>query len=312
MYWQKRFNRKNKDQEIEQLILEIRAQHKDYGYKRIHRELRKTMVVNIKKVHRIVKKLGLQVKSFSRKSRKYNSYKGNVGKTAKNRFRQKFYTSVPHQKIATDTSEFKLKSFSRKSRKYNSYKGNVGKTAKNRFRQKFYTSVPHQKIATDTSEFKCYEKGKNGEAIVKKLYLDAFMDMYNSEILSFSISERPTANNVMSALNKAIEVTSDCKYRRTFHSDQGWAYQMNLYRNKLKKERIFQSMSRKGNCLDNAVMENFFGILKQEIYYGYVYNGYNELKLAIENYIKYYNEKRIKAKLGWMSPIEYRLRLSAA
>lgn len=265
MYWQKRFNRKNKDQEIEQLILEIRAQHKDYGYKRIHRELRKTMVVNIKKVHRIVKKLGLQVKSFSRKSRKYNSYKGNVGKTAKNRFRQKFYTSVPHQKIATDTSEFKY-----------------------------------------------YEKGKNGEAIVKKLYLDAFMDMYNSEILSFSISERPTANNVMSALNKAIEVTSDCKYRRTFHSDQGWAYQMHLYRNKLKEERIFQSMSRKGNCLDNAVMENFFGILKQEIYYGYVYNGYNELKLAIENYIKYYNEKRIKAKLGWMSPIEYRLRLSTA
>ena len=116
----------------------------------------------------------------------------------------------------------------------------------------------------------------------------------------------------MDALDKAIETTADCPYRRTFHSDQGWAYQMKAYAHRLKEERIFQSMSRKGNCLDNSVMENFFGLLKQEIYYGVVYYSYEELKSEIERFIKYYNEKRIKEKLGWMSPVQYRLHLLAA
>ena len=122
----------------------------------------------------------------------------------------------------------------------------------------------------------------------------------------------PTAKNVIDALEQAIKVTSDCPYRRTFHSDQGWAYQMKAYSQRLKNERIFQSMSRKGNCHDNSVMENFFGILKQEMYYGSKYYSYEELKVAIEKYIKYYNEKRIKEKLKWMSPVQYRLTFQAA
>ncbi|CAI3573036.1 transposase [Clostridium neonatale] len=87
---------------------------------------------------------------------------------------------------------------------------------------------------------------------------------------------------------------------------------MKAYVHTLKENRIFQSMSRKGNCHDNSVMENFFGIMKQEIYYGVVYYSYDELKEAIEQYIKYYNEQRIKEKLGWMSLVEYRLNLLAA
>ena len=122
----------------------------------------------------------------------------------------------------------------------------------------------------------------------------------------------PSAKNVMDALEKCIEITSDCPYRRTFHSDQGWAYQMKAYSHRLKSERIFQSMSRKGNCLDNSVMENFFGLLKQEIYYGVVYYSFDELKFEIERFIKYYNERRIKEKLGWRSPVQYRLHLLAA
>lgn len=110
-----------------------------------------------------------------------------------------------------------------------------------------------------------------------KLYLDSFMDMCNGEIISFGIDKRPNAVNVMNALEQAIEVTSDCPYRKTFHSAQGWAYQMKAYSNRLKEKRIFQSMSRKGNCYDNSVMENFFGLLKQEIYYGVVYYSYKEL-----------------------------------
>ena len=145
-----------------------------------------------------------------------------------------------------------------------------------------------------------------------KLYLDPFMDMCNGETLSYGIDKQPSAANVMNALNKVIRATSDCPFRRTFHSDQGWTYQMKAYSHRLKEERIFQSMSRRGNCHDNSVMENFFGLLKQEIYYGVVYYSYEELKLEIERYIKYYNKQRIKEELGWMSPVQYRLSLLAA
>lgn len=266
MYWQKRFERENPDLELETLILEIRKQHKDFGYRRICEQLRKNKdVVNKKKVQRIVQKLGIQVTSFTRKSRKYNSYKGRIGKIAPNRLHRRFNTNVPHQKITTDTSEFKY-----------------------------------------------YEIDDKGRMIIKKLYLDPFMDLCNREIISYGISQKPSAENIMKALNEAIDITSDCQYRRTFHSDQGWAYQMKAYSHTLKSNRIYQSMSRKGNCYDNSVMENFFGIMKQEMYYGVVYHSYNELKSAIEKYIKYYNEQRIKQNLGWMSPAEYRLNLLAA
>ena len=132
------------------------------------------------------------------------------------------------------------------------------------------------------------------------------------EILSYGISPTPSAKNIMDALNTVIEMTADCPYRRTFHSDQGWGYQMKAYVHTLQEHQIFQSMSRKGNCHDNSVMENFFGIMKQEMYYGQVYYSYDELKEAIDKYIEYYNKQRIKAKLGWMSPVEYRLSLLSA
>ena len=148
--------------------------------------------------------------------------------------------------------------------------------------------------------------------VIKKLYLDPFLDMFNGEILNYSITQTPSAVGILSAQKRAIEITSDCQYRRTFHSDRGWAYQMNAYSSALRENKIFQSMSRKGNCYDNAVMENFFGILKQEMYYGTTYCSFDELKEAIEKYIKYYNEKRIKEKLGWVSPVQYRLNILAA
>lgn len=266
MYWQKRFDRENPDKELENKILEIRKNNKDYGYRRIWGELRNQgFTVNKKRVQRIMQKLNLQVTSYIRKSRKYSSYKGKVGVVAPNRIRRRFDTNIPHQKITTDTTEFKY-----------------------------------------------YEVNSKGKITTKKLYLDPFLDMCNGEIISYGIDKKPSAENVMNALNIAIEVTSDCPYRRTFHSDQGWAYQMKVYTRRLKEERIFQSMSRKGNCYDNSVMENFFGLLKQEIYYGVVYYSFKELKSAIESYIKYYNEHRIKEKLGWMSPVQYRLSLLAA
>lgn len=110
----------------------------------------------------------------------------------------------------------------------------------------------------------------------------------------------------MDGLKEAIQVTKDCPFRRTFHSDQGRAYQMKAYGNKLKEHRIFQSMSRKGNCLDNSPMENFFGLLKQELFHGEIYLRFNELKIKTDKYIDYYNNKRIKQKLSWLSPVQFR------
>ena len=120
-------------------------------------------------------------------------------------------------------------SFTRKSRKYSSYKGKIGRIAPNRIHKRFHTSVPYQKITTDTTEFKYYEMDKKGHLVIKKLYLDPFLDMFNGEVLSYGVSKTPSAASILSAQKQAIELTSDCQYTRTFHSDREWAYQMSAY-----------------------------------------------------------------------------------
>ncbi len=108
MYWQKRFDRKNPNQEIETEMLHIRQKHKDYGCLRMTNELRnRGFHVNKKKVQRLIRKLRIEVRSYTRKSRRYSSYRGKVGTIAKNRIRRRFYTSVCHQKMTTDTTELK-------------------------------------------------------------------------------------------------------------------------------------------------------------------------------------------------------------
>ena len=195
-------------------------------------------------------------------------------------WQKRFQRDNPNKELEEKIME--ITSFTRKSRKYSSYKGRIGKVAPNRLRRRFDTKIPHQKITTDTTEFKYYDVDSKGRMMIKKLYLYPFMDLCNREIISYGVSRTPSSKNIMNALNAAIEITSDCPYRRTFHSDQGRGYQMKAYVRTLQEHRIFQSMSRKGNCHDNSVMENFFGIMKQEMY------------------------------LGWLSPVEYRLSLLAA
>ncbi|MDC4182945.1 IS3 family transposase [Mycoplasma bradburyae] len=145
--------------------------------------------------------------------------------------------------------------------------------------------------------------------VVGKLYLDPFIDLFNVEVISYSISKQPTWQNIINALSEVIKTTSDCCCRRAFHSEQGWVYQMKIYEKMLKYAKIFQSMSRKGNCLDNAVVEYFFSIIKQEIFYGKTYSSYEKLKSEIEKFIKYYNETRIKQRLGFKSAFQYQLNL---
>lgn len=172
MYWQKRFDRPSKDSVLEGKILAIRAKNKDFGYRRIYGELHtQGVAVNKKRVQRIVQKLNLQVTSFTRKSRKYSSYKGTVGTVAPNRLNRRFETSIPHQKITTDTTEFKY-----------------------------------------------YEKDNKGNLVVKKAYLDPYLDLFNREILSYSITQRPSRSGSQRALKEAIRITTDCPFCRTFHS----------------------------------------------------------------------------------------------
>jgi len=133
--------------------------------------------------------------------------------------------------------------------------------------------------------------------------------MFNGEILSYRLSKRPNAKAILDALDETILITKKCPYRTTIHTDQGWGYQMKAFIKRLKDNKIFQSMSRRGNCLDNSPMENFFGLMKQEMYYGVVYESCEDLKLAIEDYIYYYNHKRIK-KLTGMSLVEFRKQTS--
>lgn len=189
--------------------------------------------------------------------------------------------------------------FMRKSHKYNSYKGHVGTVAKNRLSRRFTSIAPLQKRVTDITEFKCL-----GE---EKLYLNPILDLYNGEVITFEIKKRPTLELAMKPLHAAMDIIKRrATYRTTLHSDQGWHYQHHHWVRTLKQNRIFQSMSRKATCADNAAMENFFGLLKQEMYYGESFVSYDVLKHRIETYIHWYNQERSKQKLAGMSPVEYR------
>ncbi len=256
-YHIQQLKKEDPDKEWKELICELFEEHEGkYGYRRIYLQLRgKGYKINHKKVQRIMRELGLKCVKFTRRSRKYSSYKGTIGKVAKNRINRRFHTHVPHQKLTTDITEFKC-----------------------------------------SDGF--------------KLYLNPIMDMFNGEIISFGISKRPNLALVMKPLEDALEIVKDSKFRTTIHSDQGWHYQHNKWVKTLKKNKVFQSMSRKGNCLDNSPMENFFGLMKQEMYYGEARCTFEELKNKIERYIVYYNNKRIKQKLAGMSPIQYRLHTS--
>ena len=182
-------------------------------------------------------------------------------------------------------------------KKYRSYKGEIGKIAPNLLNRNFKTDKPNQKWVTDVTEFSLFGT---------KLYLSPIIDLFNGEIVSYSISERPVFHQVMDMLEKAFEKIPD-NTNLILHSDQGWQYQMNQYQYKLEQKGIRQSMSRKGNCLDNSLAENFFGLLKSELLYLQKFNSIEHFRKELVEYIDYYNNKRIKGKLKGMSPVNYRI-----
>ena len=185
-------------------------------------------------------------------------------------------------------------------KKYRSYKGDIGKIAPNILNRDFNAEKPCIKWVTDVTEFSLFGQ---------KLYLSPILDLHNSEIVSYSLATRPTFHQIMDMLNKAFEKIPD-NTGLILHSDQGWQYQMKQYQYRLQSKGIVQSMSRKGNCLDNAVMENFFGILKSELLYLQKFDSVEHFTQELHAYIFYYNNHRIKAKLKGLSPVKYRTQSS--
>lgn len=183
-------------------------------------------------------------------------------------------------------------------KKYRSYKGQLGKIASNLLERNFVAQRPNQKWVTDVTEFKLG---------LKKLYLSPVMDLYNGEIIAYQTATRPCFAMVTDMLDKAF-VRLQSPAHLVFHSDQDWQYQQPRYQQALEQRGIKQSMSRKGNCLDNAAMESFFATLKSEFFYLKRFESMEELELGLEEYIRYYNHDRIKSRLGGLSPVEYRAR----
>ena len=247
-YWREASSKADPYQGAKEHITQIFNAHRGrYGYRRVHLELRNQhQHLNHKTVQKLMTQLGL--KSTVRPKR-YQSYRGSVGKVAPNLLERNFRASKPNQKWVTDVTEFNIR----------------------------------------------------GE----KVYLSPILDLYNGEIISYEIADRPQLSSVMRMLQGAFKRLG-LTDKPMIHSDQGWQYQMGLYQEALKEQGLTQSMSRKGNCLDNAVMENWFGMMKTEFFYQKKFTDVQSFKTELKKYIHYYNHDRIKQKLKGLSPVHYR------
>lgn len=182
-------------------------------------------------------------------------------------------------------------------KRYNSYRGSYGEVAPDLLQRNFHADKPNQKWVTDVTQFQLFGQ---------KLYLSPILDLYNREIVSYSISHHPRFSQTVEMLERAFQ-RLPTSTNLILHSDQGWQYQMKPYQKMLTAKGIHQSMSRKGNCLDNAVMESFFAILKSELLYLQDFTSLEHFKRELIEYLDYYNNRRIKKKLKGMCPVQYRL-----
>ena len=172
------------------------------------------------------------------------------------------------------------------------------KVVANIINRDFSTDRPLQKWTTDVSQF---------TLPWGKCYLSPILDMNTNEIISYNLSLSLNMEQIKDMLHKAFERFPSVN-GLIMHSDQGWQYQHATYRSELREHKIIQSMSRKGNCYDNCIMETFFGRLKNEMFYGYEkeYTSFEVFSKAISDYIDYYNNRRIQAKTKWMPPVKFR------
>ena len=202
---------------------------------------------------------------------------------------------INHKTVFSLMSELGLKSLIR-VKKYVSYRGDQGKIAPNILERNFKANQPEQKWVTDITEFKVKEK---------KLYLSPIPDLFNGEIISFTLADRPQLKHVLDMVKKVKKQSKETT--TILHSDQGWHYQMKQYQQLLNEKNIQISMSRKGNCLDNAVIENFFGTLKSELFYLKKYQSIHVLTYVANSRKVFYGWESIKVAAQAFPEIEFRV-----
>lgn len=203
--------------------------------------------------------------------------------------------TVNHKAVQRLMQVLGLKSLVR-PKKYRSYRGSMSAQVPNVLERQFQADKPNQKWVTDVTEF---------NVAGEKLYLSPVLDLYNGEIVAYDMQRRPQFSMVKNMLKKAFSKLGPLD-KPLLHSDQGWQYQMRAYQHQLSERGLTQSMSRKGNCLDNAAMESFFGTLKSECFYLEKFASVKQLQIALHRYLRYYNHQRIKTKLKGLSPVMYR------
>ncbi len=181
-------------------------------------------------------------------------------------------------------------------RKYRSYQGQVGLAAENLLERDFFAPTPNSKWVTDVTEFR---------VLGLKQYLSPVIDLFNGEVISYEVRSAPGLGLVTAMLDKAL-ATLDEQTKPMIHSDQGWHYCHITYRNTLASKGLRQSMSRKGNCLDNAVAENFFGHFKEEFLKQRTFTNLSQFRSELDTYIHWFNHDRIRLKLKGLSPVDYR------
>jgi putative transposase len=232
-YHLKLLERSDKCASLKTRIQSIYAHHQGrYGYRRITAAIRREgMLVNHKKIQRLMVELGLRSRV---RIKKYRSYRGEVGRVAPNVLQRRFSAARPNEKWVTDVTEFNVAG--------------------------------------------------------QKLYLSPVLDLYNGEIVAFETASRPLFKMIGAMLHRAFARLAP-QERPLLHSDQGWQYRMPAYREVLKERAVKASMSRRGNCLDNAAMESFFGTLKAECYHLRQFRDLDELRKGIRDYIHYYNHE---------------------
>ena len=204
-----------------------------------------------------------------------------------------------YKRVARIMRKFRMRGAVRKRKgRYSSYEGTVGKVADNVLKRDFSADAPNQKWTTDVTEFACP---------FGKAYLSPIKDMFDSSIVAWDLSLHPSFSQTMRMLEAAF-VKNPHLEGLIFHSDQGWQYQMRPYQSALQERGIIQSMSRKGNCLDNSIMESFFGTMKAEMFVGREseFKTFDDLYKAVKRYIDWYNGERIMEKTKWMPPLAYR------
>lgn len=191
----------------------------------------------------------------------------------------------------------KVSIYSKHTAQYHSYKGKVGVVAPNILKQQFTAKKPLTVMHTDVTQVRLY----NGDWG----YISAITDEASREVLVAMVSSSPNKALIQGFLD---ELKNHLKVglKPILHSDQGWQYQMPAYRTRLKQLQIRQSISRKGNCHDNAPIESFFNLMKQECLNRYPIDDIDTLRQLVNNYVQWFNNERISRNKNGLTPVEYR------